>query len=69
MLFNVFYEFLKVLFEFKCQFYFETFGKSLFILFAPSFCLHLYETHPAFTCSKLTIETIEQGMKYVQSYH
>ena len=22
---------------------------------------------PAFTCSKLTIETLEQGMKYVQS--
>ena len=24
-------------------------------------------THPAFTCLKLTIETLEQGMKYVQS--
>ena len=24
-------------------------------------------TQPAFTCSKLTIETIEQGVKYVQS--
>ena len=24
-------------------------------------------TQPAFTCSKLTIETLEQGMKYVQS--
>ena len=24
-------------------------------------------THPAFTCSKLTIETLEQGVKYVQS--
>ena len=23
--------------------------------------------HPAFTCSKLTIETLEQGVKYVQS--
>ena len=22
---------------------------------------------PAFTCSKLTIETVEQGVKYVQS--
>ena len=22
---------------------------------------------PAFTCSKLTIETLEQGVKYVQS--
>ena len=28
-----------------------------------------YEKHsqPAFTCSKLTIETLEQGVKYVQS--
>ena len=24
-------------------------------------------SQPAFTCSKLTIETIEQGVKYVQS--
>ena len=24
-------------------------------------------TQPAITCSKLTIETLEQGMKYVQS--
>ena len=24
-------------------------------------------THPAFTCSKLTIETVEQGVKHVQS--
>ena len=24
-------------------------------------------SQPAFTCSKLTIETLEQGMKYVQS--
>ena len=24
-------------------------------------------THPAITCSKLTIETLEQGVKYVQS--
>ena len=27
----------------------------------------LLETQPAFTCSKLTIETLEQGVKYVQS--
>ena len=26
-----------------------------------------YYTHPAITCSKLTIETPEQGVKYVQS--
>ena len=24
-------------------------------------------THPGFTCSKLTIEALEQGVKYVQS--
>ena len=24
-------------------------------------------TQPAFTCSKLTMETLEQGVKYVQS--
>ena len=28
-----------------------------------SFC----RTHQAFTCSKLTIETLKQGVKYVQS--
>ena len=28
---------------------------------------HLDSTQPAFTCSKLTIETLEQGVKYVQS--
>ena len=27
----------------------------------------LYISQPAFTCSKLTKETLEQGMKYVQS--
>ena len=26
-----------------------------------------HTTQPAFTCSKLTIETLEQGVKYVQS--
>ena len=27
----------------------------------------LFITQPAITCSKLTIETLEQGVKYVQS--
>ena len=27
----------------------------------------LYYSQPAITCSKLTIETLEQGVKYVQS--
>ena len=26
-----------------------------------------YDSQQAFTCSKLTIETLEQGMKYVHS--
>ena len=26
-----------------------------------------YFTHPAITCSKLTIETLEKDVKYVQS--
>ena len=26
-------------------------------------------TQPVFTCSKLVIETLEQGVKYVQSSH
>ena len=26
-----------------------------------------FSTHPAFTCSKITIGTLEQGVKYVQS--
>ena len=35
-----------------------------------NFCLNygsLTLTHPAITCSKLTIETLEKGVKYVQS--
>ena len=27
----------------------------------------MIRSKPAFTCSKLTIETLEQGVKYVQS--
>ena len=26
-----------------------------------------FQSQPAFTCSKLTIETLEQGVKYIQS--
>ena len=29
--------------------------------------LQIVKSQPAFTCSKLTIETLEQGVKYVQS--
>ena len=28
---------------------------------------YYFITHPAITCSKFTIETLEQGVKYVQS--
>ena len=31
------------------------------------FPVHQEITQPAITCSKLTIETLEQGVKYVQS--
>ena len=34
---------------------------------AQCFYLYLGLTQPAITCSKLTIETLEQGVKYVQS--
>ena len=30
-------------------------------------CSPVYQSQPAITCSKLTIETLEQGVKYVQS--
>ena len=30
-------------------------------------CVSPLITQPAFTCSKLTIETLEKGVKYVQS--
>ena len=29
--------------------------------------IHVRSTQPAFTCSNLTIKTLEQGVKYVQS--
>ena len=29
--------------------------------------LIIFHSQPAITCSKLTIETLEQGVKYVQS--
>ena len=29
--------------------------------------MHDERSQPAFNCSKLTIETLEQGVKYVQS--
>ena len=31
------------------------------------FIILLIETQPAITCSRLTAETLEQGVKYIQS--
>ena len=31
--------------------------------------IFISRTQPAIICSKLTIETLEEGVKYVQSYH
>ena len=36
-------------------------------VFKWNFDLICHTIHPAFTCSKLTIETLEQGVKYIQS--
>ena len=36
-------------------------------LFYVAYTLGHVESQPAFTCSKLTIETLERGVKYVQS--
>ena len=33
----------------------------------PEFIKTIEKTQPAFPCSKLTIETLEQSVKYVQS--
>ena len=30
--------------------------------------IHSPQSQPAVTCSKLTTETLEQGVKYIQSY-
>ena len=32
-----------------------------------TFKVNEHATQPAFTCSKLTMETLEQGVKYIQS--
>ena len=41
------------------------FRKTLHLRCLAAFSIRLSKT--AFTCSKLTIETLEQGVKYVQS--
>ena len=39
------------------------FGNSRHVF--PGFTSHLSQNQPSFTCSKLAIETLEQGVKYV----
>ena len=43
-----------------------TYFASPFQLIPYSYPIYLNATQLAITCSKLTIETLEQGMKYVQ---
>ena len=45
-------------------------GKLDLYVLPPVFFINLlkgFSSQPAITCSKLTIETLEQGVKYVQS--
>ena len=41
--------------------------KGLKLFYRLVFIYQTQITQPAITCSKLTIETLEQGVKYVQS--
>ena len=43
--------------------------KGLKLFFRLVFICQTQITQPAITCSKLTIETLEQGVKYVQSFN
>ena len=43
-----------------CKYYFENFKNLIKVL-------TLSLSQPAITCLKLTIETLEQGVKYIQS--
>ena len=54
-------------------FFLENFGAFFAITLVEHLWRNLNKTihnslQPAITCSKLTIETVEQGVKYVQSY-
>ena len=42
-------------------------GNAPYFRFMSYFLSYRLSTQPAFPCSKLTIETLEQGVKYVQS--
>ena len=43
-------------------------GLNKYLKPADVFAFQVALTQPGFTCSKLTIETLEQGVKYAQSY-
>ena len=43
------------------------FANSVHHKFSQYWCFFTANTQPAFTCSKLAIETLEQVVKYVQS--
>ena len=45
----------------------KTFHTVQFVLTFSAFKMMLYMTQSTFICSKLTIETLEQDVKYVQS--
>ena len=46
---------------------FQYFDSLLFVKFVYILVCFIITTRSAFTCSKLTIETLGQGVKYVQS--
>ena len=54
------------------EFFIFMFEYSIWLLQQRSIYISIFDdgiitSKPAFTCSKLTIETLEQGVKYVQS--
>ena len=44
-----------------------TINKIFILTSVPKQFITFTDSQPAFTCSKVTIETLEQGVKYVQS--
>ena len=51
----------------KRHVYYISNQKLVFVLCKTCLKFLKEDTQPAFTCSKLTIEALEQGVKYVQS--
>ena len=47
------------------SFFLFAFLNTVMLIFCLIYLLNIPHTQPAFTCSKLTIETLEQGVKYV----